>query len=228
MTPAPRDTVVRLAGVRANAAARLRDPESAAWREALLASGAERDAAIERLYALLLRVSRGELHRRRRSEISGPELDDLAHQAAADALLAILRKVDGFRGESRFTTWAYRFVILEVSTKLGRHFWRRSRQPMEDEDWERLPDRFGVDAHGRAEWRELVVALRGAVDEELTAHQRRIFVAIVLQGVPLDALVIELGSNRNAIYKALFDARRKLRAALAANGYMDSPASRSS
>ena len=232
MTPPPRDTAVidgvLVAGSRANAVARLRDPESAAWREALLASGAVRDAAIKRLHELLLRVARSELHRRRQWEISGSELDDLAHQAAADALLAILTKVDRFRGESRFTTWAYRFVILEVSTKLGRHFWRTSRPPLEDEDWERLPDRFGVDAHRQAEWRELVVALREAVDDELTAHQRRIFVAIVLQGVPLDALVIDLGSNRNAIYKTLFDARRKLRVALAANGYVDSPASRSS
>ena len=232
MTPPRRDTTVidgvLVAGVRANAGARSHDPESAAWREALLSSGAVRDAAIKRLHALLLRVARSELRRRRQSEISGPELDDLAHQAAADALLAILAKVDRFRGESRFTTWAYRFVILEVSTKLGRHFWRTSRPPMAVEDWERLPDRFGVDAHRQAEWRELVVALREAVDDELTAHQRRIFVAIVLQGVPLDALVIELGSNRNAVYKALFDARRKLRVALAANGYMDGPASRSS
>ena len=232
MTPPPRDTTVidgpLVDGVRANAVARRRDPESAAWREALLASGAVRDAAIKRLHELLLRVARSELHRRRQWEISGPELDDLAHQAAADALVAILAKVDRFRGESRFTTWAYRFVILEVSTKLGRHFWRTSRPPMEDEGWERLPDRFGVDAQRQAEWRELVVALREAVDDELTAHQRRIFVAIVLQGVPLDALVIDLGSNRNAIYKTLFDARRKLRVALAANGYMVSPASRSS
>ena len=59
----------------------------------------------------------------------------------------------------------------------------------------------------------------------LTARQRQVFVAIVLNGVPLDALVLELGSNRNAIYKVLFDARRKLRSVLAANGYLpdDSP-----
>lgn len=230
MSPRPREAGVidgvLLAGVGADAVAPVHDPESAAWRKALLASGPERDDAVKRLHELLLRAARSELHRRRRAEISGPELDDLAHQAVADALLAILAKVDRFRGESRFTTWAYRFVVLEVSTKLGRHFWRTSAAPMEDEDWERLPDRFGVDAHRQAEWRELVVALRQAVDEELTAHQRRIFVAIVLHGVPLDALVIELETNRNAIYKALFDARRKLRLALAANGYMDSSASR--
>ena len=92
--------------------------------------------------------------------------------------------------------------------------------PLDAEDWDRLPDRFGFDPAQEAEWRDLLAALRRAVDEELTARQRRVFVAIVLNGVPLDALVIELASNRNAIYKMLFDARRKLRAALAANGYL--------
>ena len=80
--------------------------------------------------------------------------------------------------------------------------------------------RFGFDPAQEAEWRDLLAALRRAVDEELTARQRRVFVAIVLNGIPLDALVIELATNRNAIYKTLFDARRKLRAALAANGYI--------
>jgi RNA polymerase sigma-70 factor (ECF subfamily) len=87
---------------------------------------------------------------------SGRELDDLAHQAAADAMLAILAKLGSFRGESRFTTWAYRFVVLEVSSKLGRHYWRRHpAEHLEAEDWDRLPDRLGVgsgSARGRP-WR---------------------------------------------------------------------------
>ena len=77
-----------------------------------------------------------------------------------------------------------------------------------------------MDPQRRAEWQELIQALRRAIDETLTAHQRRLFVAIILNGVPVDALALELDSNRNAIYKALFDARRKLRQALVANGYM--------
>ena len=71
-----------------------------------------------------------------------------------------------------------------------------------------------------AEWRDLAAALRRAVDEVLTPRQRQVFVAIVLNGVPLDALVLELGSSRNTIYKVLFDARRKLRSVLVANGYL--------
>ena len=197
------------------------DADSAEWLRVLAGTGPQREEGLARLHALLLRIARGEARRRGpRLRLTGPELDDLAYQAAADALIAITSKLGEFRGESRFTTWAYKFVIFEVSTKIGRHFWRHPTVPFDAEVWERLPDRFGFDPAREAEWRDLVVALRRAVDEELTTRQRRVFVALVLNGVPLDALVIELASNRNAIYKTLFDARRKLRAALAANGYI--------
>jgi RNA polymerase sigma-70 factor (ECF subfamily) len=84
---------------------------------------------------VLLRVARAELARRGgQLRISGPELDDLAHQATADAVIAMIAKVGQFRGESRFTTWAYRFVILEVSAKAGRHFWRQPHVPMDTAD----------------------------------------------------------------------------------------------
>ncbi|MEZ0094428.1 RNA polymerase sigma factor [Streptacidiphilus sp. EB129] len=201
------------------------DQDSDAWVDGLTrAAGPERDRTLNRLHPLLLRIARRELQRRAAAaggqQITGPELDDLAHQAAADALLAITRRVGEFRGESRFTTWAYRFVILEVSSKLGRHFWRTPDARMDSEDWERLPDTFGLDPAREAEWRSLVAALHRAVEQELTTHQRRIFSALVLDGVPLDALVVTLETNRNAVYKALFDARRKLRANLVANGYL--------
>jgi len=79
---------------------------------------------------------------------------------------------------------------------------------------------LGVDPAHQAEWGDLFAALRRAVDSELTPRQREVFVAIVLNDVPLDTLVIHLSSSRNAIYQVLFDARRKLRAALAADGYL--------
>ncbi len=203
--------------------------DSAQWVRLLQSTGPERESALGRLHEMLLRVARSELRRRsERTGIAGPEIDDLAHQAAADALMAITSKVGQFRGESRFTTWAYRFVILEVSSKLGRHFWRAPRASLDDEDWSRLPSCLGLDPQRQAEWNEVVAALRRGVEEDLTDRQRRIFVAIVLNGVPLDALVIELDSNRNAIYKALFDARRKLRRSLAANGFMDHETPRAS
>jgi RNA polymerase sigma-70 factor (ECF subfamily) len=205
------------------------DPGSDHWVQMLSGSGPQREAGLASLHDLLLRIARGELQRRSgQLRITGPELDDLAYQAAADALVAIVAKLGQFRGESRFTTWACKFVIFEVSAKIGRHFWRNPAVPMDAEDWERLPGRFGADPAQETEWRELAGAVRRAVDENLTPRQRTVFVAIVLNGVPMDALVAELGSTRNAIYKTMFDARRKLRAALAANGYLDDQTSRQS
>jgi RNA polymerase sigma-70 factor (ECF subfamily) len=196
------------------------DPDSAHWLRDLQGPGGE--AAYERLHRLLLRVARGELRRRGpRAGITGPELDDLAHQAAADALVAVRRKLPGFRGESRFTTWAYKFVILEVSTKLGRHFWRTPRVRLDADDWSRLPDRSGLDPVAEHEGRELVAALRDAVGEVLSERQREAFVAVVLNEVPADALADRLGTSRNAIYKILYDARGKLRAQLVATGHLD-------
>ena len=216
-------------GVEEPTAAAGLDAESAEWLQALAGSGRRQEAALARLHELLVRIARGEVRRRGpRLQITGPELDDLAYQAAADAMVAITGKLGQFRGESRFTTWAYKFVMFEVSGKIGRHFWRHPDVPLDAEDWDRLPDRFGFDPAREAEWRDLLAALHRAVDEKLTARQRTVFVAIVLNNVPLDTLVLELASNRNAIYKTLFDARRKLRAVLVANGYLADNRSRGS
>ena len=205
------------------------DPESAEWVRVLAVAGPQREAALTRLHGTLLRIAQREARRRApRLQITGPEVEDLAYQAAADALMAITGKLGQFRGDSRFTTWAYKFVIIEVSAKIGRHFWRRPGVPLDAEDWDRLPDRFGFEPARVSEWRDLLAALRRAVDTELTARQREVFVAIVLNDVPLDAVALRLGSNRNAVYKMMFDARRKLRAALAANGYLDHDDSRRS
>jgi RNA polymerase sigma-70 factor (ECF subfamily) len=202
------------------------DDISARWLADLTADGAIRDAAHARLHDLLLRAARAELHRRSsRISLVGAELDDLAHQAAADAMLSVLAKLDSFRGESRFTTWVYKFVMLEVSAKVGRHFWtRRPTVPMQESDWERIPARFGLSLEHELEWRELMVAVRHALEHELTDRQRLVFKAIVLDGTPLDSLCVELETNRNAVYKNLFDARRKLRAALVAKGHLQEDA----
>jgi RNA polymerase sigma-70 factor (ECF subfamily) len=203
------------------------DADTVSWLKGLSDVGPVRDATTVRLHELLLRVAQSEARRRSpQLGISGPELDDLAYQAADDAVVSVVAKVGEFRGESRFTTWACKFAIFEVSTKIGRHFWRHPTTSMDAEDWDRLPDRFGLGPAEASEWGALVAALRATVDHELTERQRRIFVAIVLNGVPLDALVVELGSNRNAIYKTLFDARRKVRASLVTNGYLADDASR--
>ena len=199
------------------------DAESAAWLTRLQSDSPDRDDALQRLHGLLLRAARAELSRRApRVGITGPEVDDLAYQAADDAVLSILRRLREFRGESRFTTWAYKFAILEVSSKLGRHFWTmHSPVALDTAQWEQLPARFGLTPESSAEAGDLFDAVRTAVHTVLTDHQRDIFVALVVDGIPLDALVLKLGADRNTIYKVMFDARRKIRAALVTNGYLN-------
>jgi RNA polymerase sigma-70 factor (ECF subfamily) len=198
------------------------DEESAGWLRRLGADGGERQAAERELHARLVRIALAEVRRRAASTpVTGQELEDVAYQSAADAMLAILAKLGDFRGESRFTTWAYRFVILEVSSKLGRHYWRNPPVALDAGQWERLPDRLGIDPERHAESAGILVEVRRVVDEQLTSHQRRVFVAIVVDGIPLDALAAELGLRRNAIYKVVFDARRKIRRALVAKGYLE-------
>jgi RNA polymerase sigma-70 factor (ECF subfamily) len=200
------------------------DEESAGWLRRLGAAGGAGQAAERELHARLVRIALAEVRRRAASTpVTGPELDDVAHQAAGDAMLAILAKLSDFRGESRFTTWAYRFVILEVSSKLGRHYWRNPPVALDAGQWERLPDRLGIDPARQAEAAGLLAVVRRVVDHEMTSHQRRVFVAIVVDGIPLDALAAELGLRRNAVYKVIFDARRKIRRALVANGYLEEP-----
>jgi RNA polymerase sigma-70 factor, ECF subfamily len=200
------------------------DEESAAWLCRLGAGGVECWAAERELHARLVRIALAEVRRRAASTpVTGPELDDVAHQAASDAMLAILAKLGDFRGESRFTTWAYRFVVLEVSSKLGKHYWRNPPVPLDAGQWERLPDRLGIDPARHAESAGILAEVRRVVDDELTAHQRQVFTAIVVDQIPLDALAARLSLRRNAIYKVIFDARRKIRRALAAKGYLEQP-----
>src|SRR5206468_4036612 len=99
--------------------------------------GAVRDAAVERLHELLLRAARFEVARRMQAlpYLAPGEVDEIAHEAASDAALAVLRRLDEFRGESRFTTWAYKFALLEASAKLRRRAWRGRELPLEPESW---------------------------------------------------------------------------------------------
>ncbi|MFJ5534023.1 sigma-70 family RNA polymerase sigma factor [Streptomyces sp. NPDC093261] len=181
--------------------------------------GPQYEQACTRLHEMLVRIAMDEVFRRGpRYRITGPELNDLAHQAAADALMRITRKIREFRGDARFTTWAFRFVVLEVSSKLGRHFWRVSNARIDLDEWAQVPDRSGIDPVSHWQARELVEAVRDAI-ETLSARQRQVFTAVV-NGVPLEALASELETNRNALYKAMFDARKKLRAQLIASGHL--------
>ena len=196
------------------------DPEAKRWVEQLRAGHPRHDEALAKLHDVLLRVAVYELSRRRAQlgSVTGPEFDDLAQQAADDALMNVLAKLDKFGGLSRFTTWAYKFVMFEVSGKVARHAWRRQPPSPEEPVWERVPDSFGPRPGDLLEQREQLEALSVAIGE-LTDRQREVFVAIALNDIPIDVLAIKLGSNRNAIYKNLFDARRNLRASMAATGH---------
>ena len=126
--------------------------ESRAWIARLGADGHDREAAIADLHALLLRAARFEVGRRRASfpQLRGGDHEDLAQQSADDALLAILAKLGDFRGESRFTTWAYKFVLYEAAAKVRKRAWQGREIPLEAEGWLLLADRRS-DPHADAE-----------------------------------------------------------------------------
>jgi RNA polymerase sigma-70 factor (ECF subfamily) len=195
------------------------DEESRAWLRDLRADGAAQDAAVARLHALLLRAARFEVARRSRSlgHIRGDDLDDLAQQAADDALMSVLARLDDFRGLSRFSTWAYKFALFEAAVKLRKRAWQGREIPLEPETWGMLSS-TSLEPSAEAEQHELVDSVRQAIDDVLTPHQRSVLVAITLNGVPIDVLAERLGTTRGALYKTLHDARRKLRKHLEETG----------
>jgi RNA polymerase sigma-70 factor (ECF subfamily) len=188
------------------------DLESRAWLRDLRAEGVTRDEAVARLHALLLRATRFEVARRRPTlpHLRGNDLDDIALQAADDALMSVLARLDDFRGLSRFTTWVYKFGLLEAAVKLRRRAWQGREVPLEPESWS-LFSSAGLEPDEDAEQGELLAALQDAIDRVLTPHQRLVLVALALNGVPIDVLAERLDSSRGALYKTLHDARRKLR-----------------
>jgi RNA polymerase sigma-70 factor (ECF subfamily) len=212
-------------------AARLRselpaaDAESIDWVRALSGTGPSHDGAVERLHVLLLGAARSEVARRR--ALAGgdsSDLDDLAVQAADDAVVAVLGKLHTYRGDSRFTTWAYKFALLEAAVRLRRRPWIGRELPLEAEGWAQLRDERQASPAGQAEASELIDAIRDAIAEELSAHQREVLVALTLNDVPIDVLAERRGTTRGALYKTLHDGRRKLRARLAKEGLPLEPA----
>ena len=124
--------------------------------------------------------------------------------------MSVLRRLDDFRGASRFTTWAYKFALLEAAVKLRRRAWQGREIPLEPETWN-LFSSNGAEPDAEVEQSELLATLQRAIDEILTPHQRRVLVALALNEVPIDVLADRLDTTRGALYKTLHDARRKLR-----------------
>jgi RNA polymerase sigma-70 factor (ECF subfamily) len=134
--------------------------------------------------------------------------------------MAVLSKLDDFRGASRFTTWAYKFALLEAGVKLRRRGWQEREVVLEPEAWLDFADR-GNSVHSELESSELLGELKTAIDSSLTPHQRQVFVALALNEVPIDVLSERLNTTRGALYKSLHDARKKLRQELAASGLVE-------
>jgi RNA polymerase sigma-70 factor, ECF subfamily len=197
------------------------DADSRAWLDRLASDGAVKAQAVDALFDLLYRAALSEAHRRRGSLPARvvDELDDLARQAADDAVTGVLRKLPDYRGSSRFTTWAYKFAVFELSTALRREAWRERPITMTNEAWDRLSDAIPADPATAAESRDLLAAIRRAIDKQLSPRQRDVLVAVTMLGVPIDAIAERRGSSRGAIYKVLYDARTKLRHALASEGW---------
>jgi RNA polymerase sigma-70 factor, ECF subfamily len=207
-------------GAASSVAAPALDPESREWLRDLRSEGAVRDEAIERLHALLLRAARFEVSRRRHTlpHLRGNELDDIALEAADDALMSVLRRLDDFRGASRFTTWAYKFGLLEAAVKLRKRAWQGREVPLEPDTWNVFSS-TGLGPEATMEQGELLRAVEHAIAEELTPHQRRVLVALAVEGLPIDVLAERLETTRGALYKTLHDARQKLRRCLEARGF---------
>ena len=195
------------------------DETSRAWLDALRAHDLRRDEAIRSLHALLVRQARFEIRRRAAAltHPSGRDLDDLAVQAADDAVVSILAKLDQFRGDSLFTTWARRFVQREAPDKIRRRRGRARELPGADAFEHARMWTVDVESpHERAVARELARTLARLIAEDLTPRQREVLVALTIDGVPSESLARRLNTTTGALHKTLHVARRKLKAGLVA------------
>ena len=194
-------------------------PDPADWVEALSIPGPRQDQAMSRLHEMMLRASRHQV-RRMRSSLAGvgnERLEEIANQAADEAMMTLLNKLHTFEGRSRFTTWAYKFAILQCATEVRRFAWLH--REVELDELTPVGQRDPSPA-SYAEAADLASAVSAAIDVALTPHQRRITIALLIDDVPIDVLAQRLGTNRNALYKTVHDARTRLRAHLIASGHL--------
>ena len=189
--------------------------EPEAWPTALRGTGVAHDDAVGSLYELLVRGARSEIERRwaNLGYVDDDAVDELATQAADDALLAVLSRLDDYRGDSRFTTWACKFAILEAGIRARRRAWQRRDVVLDSEGWRRLADPAEHAGAGLGQV-GLLAALVDGIDAGLTGHQRCVLVALAIDRVPIDVLAERLNTTRGALYATLHDARRELRRGL--------------
>jgi RNA polymerase sigma-70 factor (ECF subfamily) len=196
------------------------------WLRELEAGGEGQAAALGDLRAYLLRAARYALYRRagRLAHRAPGDLDQLAEDCAQEALLAILARLRTFRGDSRFTTWAYTFAIHAALVAARREAWKAvALDPILDAPGGAARLAEGVPRDGdperMARRSEAWAVVRDVLERELTDRQRRALLALLVDEVPLDELARHWRSNRNAIYKLVHDARRRLRSRLESRGF---------
>lgn len=186
----------------------------------LRSDGHRQQTATRELHTMLLKAARYEIGRRSAAlaHVHGEDPEDLALQAADDAFVAVMAKLDQFRGDSRFSTWAYKFALYEAAVRVRRRAWQHREVIIDPDIWLTVGDQT-AGPEGRLDEAELLHAIRALIDTKLTPRQRDVLVALTIQGVPIDVLSERLGSTRGALYKTLHDARRKLRKELTAAGH---------
>lgn len=207
---------------------RLGRPRSREQWVADLHDKAARAEALKDLREYLLRTVYVYLgrHREDLSHLDRRELEQLAEDFVQDALLQILDKLDTFRGESKFTTWAYRFVINVAGTELRLHRWRTlSLESLVSHDeiplFTFVGDQRAPDPETVAVRNQILELLNRIIHKDLTERQRFALVSIHFQGVPVPVVARELGTNPNSIYKLVHDARKKLKQGLERSHYSE-------
>ncbi|MEO5608515.1 MAG: sigma-70 family RNA polymerase sigma factor [Ornithinibacter sp.] len=201
-----------------------REVEPEDWVAALATPGPAQDDAMRRLHALMVRAAAHQVWRMR-SALPDPSphaVDDLANQAADEAMTALLGKLHTFEGRSRFSTWAFKFAILQAATEVRRIQWQHREVELRDLELQ-APAHAAPDK--AAEAHDLGSALVRAMRTTLTPHQRRVAIALLIDGVPIDVLADRLGSTRGALYKTVHDVRVRLRAELVTTGHLSSTSS---
>jgi len=198
------------------------------WLHDLNASGALQEAAIADLRDLLLRAALYFFSRNLGDfrGLSREEITQRAEDCAQDALLAVLKHLPDFRGDSKFSTWAYKFAINIAMMAARRERWKGvslDELASSDEssffEWMMQDKSDGVAPERFAMQGEIRGIIQDVIRNDLTDKQRRVLSLMIFNEVPMDEVVRHLGANRNAIYKMLHDARRKIKSSLQARGF---------
>lgn len=194
------------------------------WVPRLSTPGPVRDQTIGVLHELMIRAARHQVDRMPESAALGvARRTEIVHAAADEATVSVLTRLGTFEGRSKFTTWAYKFGILHAGVEVRRVAWRGREIDLASIP---EPSATGPTPESQAEGRDLARAVRQGLDQALSPHQRRIALALLVDEVPIDVLAERLGTTRSALYKTLHDARKRLRAFLGDQGYLDLPSSK--